>query len=265
MNIYKHELKLYFKTTVIWMVSLIAIIFFFAGIYPMFSDSAAAVSKILESFPDGLKNALGLTTLDLSSFMGFFGFMFAYILVVGGVQGMNMGLSLLSNEQREKTADFLMAKPVKRIEIVHAKLLSGLTYIVLTNIAFSIGCLYALTFIAGAEIDMKLLFLFLGSLFFTQLFFMSLGLFMSVFMDKLKTVVPVSLGVVFGFFILNMLNESIEGRPLSALTPFAYYNPGYIYSNMSYDMKWLILNGVLVILFTLIAYMKFIKKDIPSV
>lgn len=265
MNIFKHELRLYFKTTITWMISLVAIIFFFAGIYPMFSDSVAAVSKILDSFPDGLKNALGLTTLDLTSIMGFFGFMFAYVILVGGVQAMNIGLSLLSNEQRVKTADFLMSKPVKRIKIVHAKVAAGAVYIVLTNILFSIGCLFALGVIAKAEIDYQLLLLFLGSLLLTQLFFMSLGLFMSVFMDKLKTVIPVSLGTVFGFFILNMLNESIEGKPLNALTPFAYYSPGLIYSNMSYETRWLLLNIVLVILFTTVAYIKYIKKDIPSV
>lgn len=265
MNIFKYEMKMYFKTTLIWLASLSMIMFFFSGIYPMFQDSAVAMNKILASFPEGMKKALGLTTLDLSSIMGFFGFMFAYILLAGGIQAMNLGLSLLSVEQREKTADFLMAKPIKRIQIVHAKFAVGLTYIVLTNVFFSIISWITLVVISETVVDSKLLFLFLGSLFLTQLFFLSLGMFMSVFMNKLKTVVPISLGVVFAFFILNMLNESLEGQPLTALTPFAYYNAGQIYGDMSYDMLWLGLNILLFALMSAGAYIQFIKKDIPSV
>ncbi len=265
MNIYKHELRLYFKTTIIWIVSLLVVIVFFTGIYPAFKDSAAAMNEILASFPEAFKQALGLSTMDLSSALGFFGFMFTYIILVGGVQSMNLGLSILSNEQRDKTADFLLAKPIKRIQIVHAKLAAALTYIVITNIIFSVVAFMSLKSIADQNFSSTILLLFLGSLFCTQLFFLTFGMLLSVFMDKLKTVVPISLGAVFGFFIVNMLNESLAGKPLSVLTPFAYFNANYIYVNSAYNTKWVILNFVLVIAFTSVTYIKYIKKDIPSV
>jgi len=109
------------------------------------------------------------------------------------------------------------------------------------------------------------LMLFIGSLFLIQLFFLTFGMLLSVFMNKLKTVIPVSLGVVFGFFILNLLNESLSGKPLTAISPFAYFSTTGIYENSAYDIKWLILNCVLVVAFTVGAYVKYIKKDIPSV
>jgi len=265
MNIYKHELRLYFKSTVIWIVSLVAIVLFFVSIFPSFKDSAEAMNQILDAFPDGLKNALGLSAMDLSSVIGFFGFMFSYITLVAGVQAMNLGLSVLSNEQRDKTADFLLAKPVRRIEIVHAKLLAALTYIVLTNLVFFIVTFVSIMAISDGSVSSLVLILFLGSLFLTQLFFLGLGMLMSVFMDKLKTVIPVSLGVVFGFFIINLLNESIDGKPLKFLTPFAYFNTSYIYEHIAFETPWLILNCTLAITFTIGAYLKYIKKDVPSV
>lgn len=265
MNILKHELKLYFKSTLIWVVSLVVIMLFFTAIYPSFKDSAEAMNKILESFPDSFKKALGMSTMDLSSMLGFFGFMFTYVMLVGGVQAMNLGLSILSNEQRVKTADFLLAKPVKRIKVLHAKLGAGVIYILATNVIFSVSTFILLNMMADSDLSNTILFLFFGSLLMVQLFFFSFGMFVSTFMDKLKTVTPISLGAVFGFFIVNMLNESLDGTPLSAFTPFAYFKPTYIYEHVAYDGRWLILNAVLVVGFTVGAYVKYIKKDIPSV
>lgn len=265
MNILKHEIRLYRKSTLIWTVSLVVVLFFFAGIFPAFKDSAAAMSKILESFPDGLKNALGLSTMDLSSALGFFGFMFSYIILIGGVQAMNLGLSILSNEQRDKTADFLMVKPVKRIQIAHAKIGALAVNLIFTNLVFTAFAFVTMAFIAETDFSYTVLALFAGSLFFTQFFFASFGMMLSVFMNKLKTVVPISLGSVFGFFILNMLNESLEGGPLTLFTPFAYFNAGDIYESVSYDVKLVVFNCVLVVAFTVIAYIQYMRKDIPSV
>lgn len=264
MNIIKHELRLYLKSTITWILSLIGVMIMFVSIFPAFKGSIGAMNTVLESFPEALKKMLGLTSMDMSNVIGFFGFMFMYITLIGAIQAMNLGLSLLSNEQRDKTADFLIAKPVKRINVVTAKLATGLIYIVITDIVFYFASLFSLL-ILGDSFDRYIHLLFVGSLLFVQLFFLCFGMFISVFMDKMKTVIPISLGVVFGFFVLNMLNESIESRPLSAFTPFAYFNTSNIYESSSFDAFWLILCLALTFIFGIGAYIKYIKKDIPSV
>ena len=265
MNIFKHEMRLYFKTTLAWNFWLVMVLVVFASIYPMFLNSIEIVEKILSSFPEYLMQAFGLDLMSFSSAIGFFGFLFTYIILIGGIQAMTLGLSLLSNEQRDKTADFLYTKPVKRSSIIHSKVLVGLCYIIITNIIFSVSAIITLNIISENGYSIVLLMLLLGSLFLTQLFFLSLGLMVSVFMNKLKTVVPISLGTVFLLFILNMLNESIQGKPLTFLTPFAYFHVGRLYSNMSYDLKWLLLNSCLIIVFIGVSYYKQIKKDLPTV
>ena len=265
MNILKHELRLYYKTTLTWAISIAFLVILFGAIYPTFSDSVDVMNKVLENFPEGFKEALGLGTMDLGEPLGFYGFMFMYITLTGAIQAMNLGLSILSNELRDKTADFLMAKPVKRIKILHAKFSAALINIVVTNIIFIIVSKIVLNSMADEGYSSQTFIFMACSLFLIQLFFLSFGMFISVFMDKMKSVVPISMGMVFGFFVLNMLNESLDGAPLSAITPFAYFSPGGIYETQSYDTKWLILNLVLVVVFSVGAYIRYIKKDIPSV
>lgn len=265
MNIFKHELKLYRKSTITWTISLVFVVIFFAMIYPSFSDSAASIEQILENFPEGMKNALGLSTMNLSEPLGFYGFMFMYITLTGAIQAMNLGLSVLSVELMDKTADFLLAKPVKRIKIVHMKIAAAFTNIVATNVIFFIVSKIALDIIAETSYSFKILFLFNFSLFLIQLFFVSFGMLLSVFMVKMKTVVPISLGAVFGFFVINLLNESLTGQPLTAFTPFGYFATGKIYEMGQYETVWLMVNLGLIVLFTIGTYIRYIKRDIPSV
>lgn len=265
MNIFKHEVRLYRKSMAIWIVSLVMVVVLFSGIYPSFSGGADVLESVLDNFPEGLRNALGLSSMNLTDPLGFYGFVFMYITLTGAVQAMNLGLSILSNELMDKTADFLLAKPIKRIKIVHEKLMAALSFIVVTNIVYFIASFIAMKFIADSAFDFKLLALFNISLFLIQLFFVSLGMFVSVFMNKMKTVVPISLGIVFAFFVINLLNESLDEKPLTALTPFAYFAPGPIYDNGGYTPVWFVLNLVLIAGFTTGAYIRYIKRDIPSV
>lgn len=265
MNIIKHELKIYMKSTITWIISLVFIVSFFALVYPTFSSNAATIEGILENFPQAFKDAIGLSELKMTEVIGFYGFVLTYITLTGAIQAMNLGLSLLSNELIDKTADFLLAKPVKRIKIVHSKFIAALSYIILTNVIYLIASKIAFDMVSENSYSFKLLLLYNGSLFLIQLFFLTFGMLISVFMNKMKTVVPISLGIVFGFFVINLLNESLTDKPLTAFTPFGYFSASGIYDTGGYNMGWLTLNLGLVVLFTVGAYIRYIKRDIPTV
>ncbi len=265
MNILKHEIKMYRKSTLTWIISLIFVVVMCALIFPTVRDSAGVMNDALSAFPEGLRSALGISVLDLSEALGFFGFLFMYITLIGAIQGMNLGLSILSVELRDKTADFLFAKPVKRKTIIFSKLGAALLSLLFTNVVFIIVSKLILDSMGETSYSFEIFASFMMSLLFIQLFFLSLGMLMSVFMNRLKTVLPISLGVVFSFFILNLLNESFAEKPLTALTPFAYFSTSNIYTNKGFELEWLILNFVLVLLFSIGTYIRYIKKDIPSV
>ncbi len=265
MNILKHEIKMYRKSTVTWIISLLIVVLMCAVMFPAIKDSADSMYDALSAFPEGLKSALGISVMDLSEPLGFFGFLFMYVTLLGAIQGMNLGLSILSMELRDKTADFLFAKPVKRQTIIYSKLGAALLSIVISNLVFLIVSMVTLNLMGEQPYDFEIYISFILSLLFIQLFFLSLGMFMSVFMNRLKTILPVSLGVVFSFFILNLLNESFVEKPLTAFTPFAYFSTSNIYVNKGIEAEWLILNVLLILFFTVGSYIKYIKKDIPSV
>lgn len=264
MNMYLHELKISRKSTIIWTVSLIGIVILFMNLFPAFSADAGVMEKILENFPEEFKKAFGISDFDLSTFLGFFSYVFSFVLLSGAIQAMNIGTGILSAEVREKTADFLLVKPVTRTKIITSKLLAAVTNIVITNVFVLIVAFVSAEIVLSEVYDKKTFFMIILTMFFVQIIFISLGFFISVVTKKIKSVLPISLGVVFGFYILDMFGSVIGQEKMQYITPFKYFDLAHIIENGSYEAKFIILSIVLVALAIGGSYRLYSKKDISA-
>ncbi|HZK70443.1 MAG TPA: ABC transporter permease subunit [Clostridia bacterium] len=264
MNMYIHELKVYRKSTIVWTLSLIAIVILFMSIFPAFAKDAATFQKYIDSIPKALTAALGITSLDLSV-LGFYSVIFTYIMLCGAIQAMNIGLSIVSNEERGKTADFLLSKPITRQQIITSKLLAALTSIVITNIIFITVATIVLQSVKTEPFSINKFALISLSLFLTQLIFVSMGVFISIIVKKIKSVLPISLGIVFGFFIIGMLGSVIGDDVAKYITPFKYFDPAKIIKNSAYETQFVVITIVFVILATVGSYVLYSKKDMANV
>ncbi|GAB6107204.1 ABC transporter permease subunit [Fusibacter bizertensis] len=265
MNILKQELKMGRKSLIVWCASLVGTLAIFMMMYPMISDQAATFEKVFESFPPEFRKALGLTTTNLGDVLGYYSFAFLYILLAGAVQAMNIGVSVLSAEVREKTGDFLFVKPVKRSKIITQKILAMLIELGIINVVICLANYIILSLVSKDAFDMKLYLLLTGSLLFIQLFFAAMGLAVSVFLRRIRTVLPISMGVVFLFYIIFLLNQTLEDPKLAWISPFGYFDLSYISEHVAYQSKfiaaWFVLNAI----FVFFTYKLFTKKDLPSI
>jgi ABC-2 type transport system permease protein len=241
-----------------------ALIIFFLSIYPSFSRDAAEFDKLIQGYPEAVRKAVGLGS-DIFSFLGFYSYVFLYIMLCGAIQGMNLGTSILSKEIRQKTADFLLTKPVARKEIMTAKLLAALVILVITNVIYVIAA-GAMAFIVNTRtFNIKIFIMISVTLFFIQLIFLSLGVVISVIVPKIRSVIAVSLGTVFGFFIINMFGSVIGDEALKYITPFKYFDTAYIIKNSAYEMPYMIIGAVFVAAAIGASYLIYSRRDIHAV
>ncbi|HAZ06470.1 ABC transporter permease [Acetobacterium wieringae] len=265
MNILIQELRMGRKTLIIWCISLIGVLSLFMLLYPSIASQLEDFQRVFESFPIEFQQAFGVADLELASILSFYQFALMYVLLAGAIQAMNMGVSILSAEVREKTGDFLFVKPVSRNRVVAMKILAVLVQILITNAVVFTASLLMVTLLSDTAYNLKLFTLFTLSLLFIQIFFASLGLFVSVFLRRIRTVLPISMGVVFIFYIIHLLNETLNDDKLGLVSPFDYFNLTEISMNMNYDSLYLLLWFVLVGLFTFLTFKLFARKDLPSI
>jgi ABC-2 type transport system permease protein len=177
---------------------------------------------------------------------------------------MNLGTAIVSKEVRDKTADFLMTKPVSRINIMTSKLLAAFTALVITNIIYLGLTILAAVAIVG-EFSLKIFFMISITLFFVQLMFMALGFMISVIAGKIKSVISVSLSTVFGLYILGSLESIIGEERVRYFSPFRYFDPAFIIKYAAFESSFIIVGIVFIIAAIACSYLIYLKKDIHAV
>lgn len=265
MNIFIHELKYYGKSTLIWIAAISAFIIIFMSIYPAFSNDVENARKLFEGFPEAVRKAIGLMLDNFFTLLGFFSYIFMYVSLCGAIQAMYLGVSVLSKEVRDKTADFLMTKPVSRKRIMTSKLLAVLFWLIVTNTVCILVSEIMLEINNTAGYNAKAFFMVLATLFFIQLVFAALGVLVSMAIPAVKSVVPVSLGTVFGFFILNMFDSIIDKEIIRYLTPFKFFDLNYIQQKGSYETRFLVEAAIFLIAAVAVSYVVYEKRSIRTV
>jgi ABC-2 type transport system permease protein len=263
MNILLHELRAYRKSTIIWTLSLIAITALFMSFYPSFAKESEGFRNILENYPAAFRDALGINLDTFFSVLGLYSYGLTYITICGAIQAMNLGTSIVSKEVREKTADFLLTRPVTRTTVLTSKLLASFLSILITNVVYLAVSSLVMDQVKTGDYSFKLFVLLSLTLLFIQLIFLSIGIITSVVVPKIKSVITVSLGTVFGFYFLGMFITGDEVKRY--ISPFNYFETTYIMENSTYETSFLVAGAIFFVLAIAASYFIYRKKDIHSV
>jgi ABC-2 type transport system permease protein len=265
MNIYKHEFKTNLNSVLIWSASISALILIFMSMFQAFAAQSAMVNQLMESFPPELLIAFGMSDMDWSTILGFFGLVFVFSQICLAIQAANYGFALVSIEETEWTADFLLAKPVGRTQIMTSKLLAAITSLAITNVVVWISSfLFISIFREGQEIQIKPIVLVLLSMAVFQLFFLSTGMVISLLVKRIRSVTPFSMALVFGLYILNAFGDMIGEKSLEIISPFNHFTPSYIIKHAAWDLPLVMISVVIIIISLAGSYVLYAKRNIPS-
>ncbi|WP_462410151.1 ABC transporter permease subunit [Neobacillus sp. Marseille-QA0830] len=265
MNIFLHELKAYRKSTIIWSLSLVAVIILFMSFYSSFSKDAEEFTRLLANYPEAIRQAFGINLDNFFSIIGFYSYPLSFITLCGAIQAMNLGTGIISKETREKTADFLLTKPVTRTRILTAKLLAALVSLVITFAVYAAAAGITALQVQTEDFSMKTFFLLSLTVLFIQLIFLARGIIVSVLVSKIKSVLTVSLATVFGFYFLGMFSATTGDEAKRYLSPFKYFDNAYIMEHAGYEASYLLTGLAIIVLAIAASYLVYVKKDIHAV
>jgi ABC-2 type transport system permease protein len=266
MNIYFHELRSYRKNTVIWVLAVGAATVLFMSMFSIFREGSADLVNLFKGFPDAVLKAFGMPDIQkLFSLPGFYSFILGFLVLCGAIQAMNLGISSLGRETSGKTADFLLTKPVTRARVVAVKLLAVFTYLVVSSIAFLLVATASAYAVSPDGFDYGTFLLMSLSFLYVQLIFAALGFLVSVIVPKIKSVLPVSLSTVFGFYIIGSVAAALNDVRIYYLTPFKYFDPVDIVQHSAYQLKYVIISVVVIVVAVAAGYLVYKKKDIHAV
>lgn len=264
MNIYLHELRFYRKNTLLWILSLCAGTLFVFWMYPAFAGNTASLNEVLKNYPDFIQKGFGLSVDKIGTVPGFYSFIVTFLMLCGAVQAMTLGVSVLAKEATGKTADFLLTKPVTRGQVLNAKLLAVFTCVAVTSAAYIATATAIATAVADAPFDYTPFMMMSLAFFFLQMIFLALGFMVGAVIPKIRSVLPLSLSTVFGFFIVGMVAATLNQKSLYYLSPFKYFDTVAILETSAYQTSFLLTGALVTLVAVLSGYAVYVHRDIHT-
>ncbi len=260
-----HELKQNRRTAIIWIISLTAVAVLYMSIFPAFADAADTVSKIYSQLPLAIRKAFNINFDPKFALASFYALTLGFTTLAAAIQAMNLGTASLSKEERGKTAEFLLSKPIKRSDIATAKLAAAAFVIAITNAVFITATWLIMTMVSKVSLSANVFLLMSFTLMFVQLFFVALGFLISATANKIKRVLSVSLVTVFSFYIIGMFDAVLGAKTVRYLTPFKFFDLIYIFKHGAYEWPYPAIEIVFVIAAVTAGYYFYNRRDISSI
>lgn len=222
MNIIKREMKSNLKSFLIWIISISAIISVASIEFKVFNNNPEMMA-FMESF-ESMFNALGISLTNISTPEGFLSMISLYLYLPLSIYASLLGSSIISKEERDKTAEYLFTLPVTRTKVLQSKVIVAVSY----NLIFVVSLMIAIIAIFYRFDPSSTFYEFIGfmaiGIFLTQMIFMSIGMGLASILKQYKKSGAITLGVLLGTFMLSMLiglSDKIEF--MKYITPFKYF------------------------------------------
>ena len=167
------------------------------------------VADVYKNFPEAFKKTFGISEDYLTAFSGMYALVLNLVLLTGAVQAMNLGTGITSREVRERTADFLLTRPISRMSVLRQKLLTVFLLIIITDLVFMAADWALIQAMIDDPFQFRTFIISTSSLFLVQLFFLSFGFLLGSVMPRIKSVIAVSLPAVFGFYIIGLFDTLV--------------------------------------------------------
>ena len=260
----KREFKVNLKSFIIWLSILLIIFLIVYLIYPYIitDDNMHSMDELLKAFPPDVLKAFNMDMSSISTAYGWFkteGFMFV-LLIIGFYSSM-LGGNILLKEESDKTIEYLNSLPIKRRKIVTNKIIVGITYIIL--MVLLLGIFNYIALLISGDIEQKQFILLSITPILIGLPLFGINLFISTFLHKTKKTIGISLGMVFIFYILNMLSElSTKVEFLKYFSIYSLADTRNVMANVEIKPVMIIISLVITIITIIGSYIKYEKKEL---
>lgn len=256
------ELKLGRRSLLVWLLITFFTATFGALEYEMVSSNVEMVEQGINAMPRIVRIMFGIDGVGLSTALDYYLVMFFWYGLLAYAHAVSVGASLLSKDERDKTAEYLYTKPYKRSVIVNAKLVVGIINVAaMALLIWLTTVLILIPLTDGRGIMPQVTITTLG-LFLTQLLFLTLGFVCSVLVRNPGKAVSMGFYLLLATYLAAVVVEYLNLLDyLSFITPFHYFN-ALVVVEQGISPLFLLLAVVLAFLSLLFTHRLFKTRDL---
>ena len=286
MNIFFRELKASLKSLLIWCGVMAMLIFIGTAKFSAYYNDPSML-KMLDALPKAMVDAMSLRAFNLTTLIGFFGLMFIYYALLGGIAAAMWASDSVSKEERDKTVEFSLVLPVSRDRVVTAKALAAVVNSIIFVLVTWVCSLLAAQTYKPDQTFYNFLTLEMVAMFCIELIFLAVGLMLGCVMKRYKLSGSTAIGIILTTYFLsvmagmqtkldflkyfspfkyfdaaNLMESGSLAKYFSAANLFGSASQDGIYRLLSQDGIYLLLSAALIAISVIAAYWVYNKRDL---
>lgn len=260
MTLVWHELRQGRLAFWIWTASIGFFLMICVFMFPEMKDQMEGVSEMFASM-GSFTEAFGMDRLSFGTLLGFYSVECGNILGLGGAfYAAFCAVGMLSKEEKDHTAEFLLTHPISRRQVVTEKLIAIVLQIVAMNLIIFALSVFSIAMV-GEDIPWKELNLIHLAYFLLQLELAGICFGVSAFLRKGG--MGIGLGLAILMYFLNLIaNISDSAEFLKFITPFGYCEGADIVADGCLNGAYVAIGLALGAAGILLAYLQYTRKDI---
>jgi ABC-2 type transport system permease protein len=264
-NLFLKEMRRNTLSLLLWILVISLLISFTMSVFQTFVENRSKVMGMLNLVPKGALQFKGISNVnDLLSVLGFYAVNnVIYMMVLGSIFAMVLGSNILLKEEYNKTAEFLLTKPLTRSEVFFSKTAVIFLQVIILNAVTALVGFISLKLVQKNPFSVSaFLVLSLYTLMLNMLFGAA-GLFMSSLVKRPRPITTLGIGLVlFLYFIFTVSKITESSFRIGMISPFKYVNVEV--TSPAYGLEiWKVVYFVgFTLILTSISYRLFCKKDI---
>lgn len=264
MKLFFYELKANVRPTLVWSGTMVFLIYAGMMKYGAFEKTGESVNEIFSQMPPFLLKILGMDAGgDLTSVAVFYSIFYLYFILLTAVHALMTGAIIIGKEERDKTAEFLLVKPITRLQIVSQKLAAAMVHILILNlVTLFVSWVAVAPYSKGVDYFSDIVFVCMG-LGLVQLLFFGLGSCLGGAIHRSKTATGIGGGIILATFMLKVLIDlNKDLADIKVLTPFSYFSGNDLMLKNDLDTGLAVVCVVAGLVLMVIGYWRYQMRDI---
>jgi ABC-2 type transport system permease protein len=264
-NLFIKELKRNAIGLILWSAIIMLLISVTMSVFRTFLENQSKVMGLLNIIPGGLLEFKGISDVNaLLSVMGFYSANnIIYMMVLGSIYSIVLSSNILLKEEYNKTAEYLLTRPLTRTEIFLSKSAVISVNILLINLGTSLAGFVSIELVKNTPFSLGTFLILSLYTFLLNFLFGTIGLLMSTGVKRARPITTLSIGfvlVIYFAYTLSKIANSVSW--VGYLTPFKYVNTNVTDPNYHLEIRNLAFFVLLSVIFMTISYKLYKKKDI---
>lgn len=264
-NLLLKELRLNMLSLFIWVLIICYFVSFTMAFYRMFVENQSQFLGIMNLFPENLFEFKGISNFDdLFSVLGFYAANNTiYMQLAGSIYAIVLSSNILLKEEYNKTADFLLSRPVTRSDVFKTKTaIITINVLILNVIVFLVGYV-AIELVKTNDYNLQSYLILSFYTLLLNLLFGFTGLFLSTLMKRAKPITTLSIGIVlFMYFLYSLSKITVNTAKLGYISPYRYVDVNVLDPEYSLNPWYVVYFICFTTILAIAAFHLYKRKDI---